>query len=69
MMSGAKSIFPEGEALRSAVRWISRMHGYDQKSIEEACRRFDLTPAEEEFMLHHFLHADSKLETSESPDS
>ncbi len=59
-MAGVKSIFPEGEALRSAVRWISRVHGYDLKSIEEACKRFDLSPSEEEFMMRHFLHADIK---------
>jgi len=60
MMTGAKSIFPKGEALRSAVRWVSRMHDYNLAAIEEACRRFDLTPAEEEFMMSHFLHADQK---------
>lgn len=61
-MANVKSIFPKGEALRSAVRWISRMHGYDLKAIEEACQRYDLTPAEEEFMMRHFLHADRREE-------
>ena len=64
-MVGVKSIFPEGEALRSAVRWISRMHSYDLKSIEEACQRYDLTPAEEEFMMRHFLHAANKGQLAE----
>jgi len=54
-MVGVKSIYPEGEALRSAVRWVSRMHGYDLKSIEEACLRYDLTPNEEEFLIRNFL--------------
>ena len=57
-MVSVKSIFPEGEALRNAVRWISRMHGYDLRTIEEACQRYDLSPSEEEFMMRHFLHAD-----------
>lgn len=57
-MAGAKSIFPKGEALRSAVRWLSRVHDYKLKTIEEACQRYDLTPAEEEFMIRHFLHSD-----------
>ncbi|MES0371878.1 MAG: hypothetical protein ABUK11_06320 [Mariprofundaceae bacterium] len=57
-MSGVKSIFPEGEALRNAVRWIARMHEYDLAAIEEACQRYDLTPVEEEFMLRHFVNAD-----------
>lgn len=63
-MSGVKSIFPEGEALRNAVRWISRMHEYDLPAIEEACQRYDLTPVEEEFMLRHFLNADIKEKKS-----
>ena len=57
-MSGTKSLFPEGEALRQAVRWISEMHAYDLTTIEEACQRYDLTPIEEEFMMRHFLNAD-----------
>jgi len=59
-MSGAKSLFPEGEALRQAVRWISGVHAYDLNTIEEACQRYDLTPVEEEFMMHRFLNADRK---------
>ncbi len=55
-MADVKSIFPEGEALRNAVRWISRMHEYNLKSIEEACLRYDLSPEEEEFMIRHFVH-------------
>lgn len=59
-MNGVKSIFPEGEAFRNAVRWISRMHEYDLAAIEEACQRYDLTPVEEEFLMRHFLNADQK---------
>ncbi|MDT8376880.1 MAG: hypothetical protein RQ867_09150 [Mariprofundaceae bacterium] len=59
-MSGTKSLFPEGEALRQAVRWIAEMHAYDLATIEEACQRYDLTPAEEEFMIRRFLNADRK---------
>lgn len=59
-MAGAKSIFPKGEALRSAVRWLARMHDYKLATIEEACRRFDLSPAEEEFILRHFLGAENE---------
>lgn len=60
-MTGAKSIFPKGEALRQAVCWISEMHRYDVLTIEEACRRYDLSPCEEEFLLRHFLHADLQV--------
>jgi hypothetical protein len=59
-MSGTKSLFPQGEALRQAVHWIAEMHAYDLATIEEACQRYDLTPNEEEFMMRHFLNADRK---------
>ena len=65
-MVGVKSIFPEGEALRSAARWISRMHRYDLKSIEEACQRYDLTPVGEEFLIGKFLHADIEERLTDS---
>jgi len=59
-MSDAKSLFPRGETLRLAVHWISEMHRYDLVTIEEACRRYDLSPNEEEFLLKYFLHAEQK---------
>lgn len=57
-MSDAKSIFPKGDAIRHAIHWISEHHRYDAEAIEEACRRYDLSPCEEEFLLKHFLNAD-----------
>ncbi|PJA33122.1 MAG: hypothetical protein CO187_02505 [Zetaproteobacteria bacterium CG_4_9_14_3_um_filter_53_7] len=59
-MADAKSIYPRGEAMRMAVRWLSEMHHCDLETIEEACRRYDLTPCEEEFMLKRFLSADHR---------
>lgn len=56
MAEGVKSIFPKGEALRQAVRWLAETHSYDLATIEEACRRYDLSPNEEEFLIRHFLH-------------
>jgi len=49
------SIQPEGESLRRAVTWISqqRKEYPDKKSFtlaESACLKFDLTPAENEFL-------------------
>ena len=58
MTEGAKSIYPKGEALRQAVRWVSDAHRYDLATIEEACRRYDLSPNEEEFLIRHFLQTD-----------
>ncbi len=48
-------IIPEGEALRHAIQWLSEQERRDAKTIEEASRRFDLSPADEEFLLRHFV--------------
>jgi len=40
-----------GEALRKALRWLSDTGRHDAAAIEEACRRFDLSPLDEEFLL------------------
>ena len=42
---------PRGEGLRRAVRWLSDEGRHDAAAVEEACRRFDLSPLEEEFLL------------------
>ena len=52
-MTGEK-ILPQGESLRRAVRWLGELGHHDAAAIEEAARRFDLTPAEEEFLLGQF---------------
>ena len=48
------TLLPAGEALRRAVAWLAEQPRHDGAAIEEAARRFDLTPAEEEFLLAHF---------------
>jgi len=45
------TLLPHGEALRRAIRWLSDERRHDARAIDEAARRFDLTPAEEEFLL------------------
>lgn len=60
-MASGRNIKPQGEALREAVRWLAYEGCYDLATIEEACRQFDLSPADEEFMLRHFLHADEQV--------
>jgi hypothetical protein len=52
-------ILPEGEQLRRAVRWISeiREERKDEslsKLISEACVKFDLSPADAEFLIRFF---------------
>ena len=42
---------PTGQALRDALRWLSADGRHDAAAIEEACRRFDLSPLDEECLL------------------
>jgi hypothetical protein len=49
------SIVPAGENLRRAIRWIGERGLHDAATLEDAARRFDLTPLEEQFLLEHFL--------------
>jgi hypothetical protein len=54
MSPNFRPLVPRGESIRKAVRWISDQRRRDLDIIEEACRRFDLSPVEEEFLLLHF---------------
>jgi hypothetical protein len=53
---------PKGEQLRKAVRWLSEQRRYTADAIDEAARRYDLSPADEAFLLEHFLHADNAVD-------
>ncbi|HEX6945439.1 MAG TPA: hypothetical protein VF196_04535 [Casimicrobiaceae bacterium] len=44
-------LVPHGEALRRAVAWLAEEGAWTASGVEEACRRFDVTPADEEFLL------------------
>ena len=51
---------PEGESLRQAVRWISERRRDDPKVklsqvIDEASKRFDLSPVEADFLLRELI--------------
>ncbi len=48
------SLLPEHEGLRRAVEWLIEQPARDAPTIEEAARRFDLSPVDEEFLLRHF---------------
>jgi hypothetical protein len=48
---GKRGVPPAGQGLRDALRWLSEIGRHDPSSIEEACRRFDLSPLDEEFLL------------------
>jgi hypothetical protein len=58
-----ETIIPHGEALRRAVRWLGEQPRQDAPAIEEAARRFDLSPAEEQFLLEHFRTPARREET------
>ncbi|MBN2428453.1 MAG: hypothetical protein JXK94_08965 [Deltaproteobacteria bacterium] len=53
------TIQPKGEDLRKAVRWISDQGTWDYKRIEEASQRFNLSPKDQEFLIHFFLKSKS----------
>ena len=56
-VKSAGSLLPEHEGLRRAVQWLATQSSCDAKVIEEASRRFDLSPIDEEFLLRHFTEA------------
>ncbi len=56
MQSGGKRVVPQGEDLRRAVRWIGEQSSCNLQTIEEASRRFDLSPMDEDFLIRQFLH-------------
>ena len=59
------SILPEGEQLRKAVRWISEEREFREnavlsKLIEEASIKFDLSPADADFLMRFFTEEEQK---------
>ena len=49
-----KGLEPRGEALRQALRWLSDNAPITRDTIDEAGRRFNLSPLEEEFLLKEY---------------
>lgn len=47
-----------------AVRWISEQGTFSVQVVDEACLRFDLSPAAVSFLLRHFA---GKKEGSDPP--
>ena len=53
------TVMPEGAGVRKAVQWVSQMIEDGTKNplpalIEQACVRFNLSPADSEFMSRFF---------------
>ena len=42
---------PHSDSLRRAIAWLAEQGGWNLLLVEEACQRFDVTPADEEFLL------------------
>ncbi|MFP4348121.1 MAG: hypothetical protein ACOC3W_06550 [Thermodesulfobacteriota bacterium] len=60
------SIYPTGEGIRKAVRWISEERKYDpdknvKKLVREAVEKFNLSPKDAEF-LDRFVKDDKNLD-------
>ena len=56
-------IVPTGDALRRAVAWLSEQESWTPSLVEQACRLFDVSPADEEFLLREFCHRQPRRET------
>ncbi len=55
---------PDGESIRQAVRWISERRRDDPKlklakAVDEASKRFDLSPLEADFLLRELAQSAS----------
>ncbi|MBA1146125.1 hypothetical protein H0Z60_03530 [Ectothiorhodospiraceae bacterium WFHF3C12] len=48
-------LHPDGEGLSKAVRWLSDNRPVTRPLVEEAARRFDLSPLEAEFLFREYL--------------
>jgi hypothetical protein len=56
------ALLPEHEGLRRAIEWLLEQPLRDARAIDEASRRFDLSPVDEEFLLQHFRSPPPALE-------
>lgn len=54
------SLVPDSEALRHAIRWLAERGEWTAHAIQEACTRFDVTPADEEFLLRELRRREAE---------
>jgi len=62
-----RRIVPRGEDLRRAVRWIAEQGDHSPRAVEDAARRFDLSPLDEEFLLRHFAERRTEGQGEDTP--
>lgn len=48
--------------MRRAIAWLAEQGGWTLALIEEACQRFDLSPADEEFLIREFRRVRERRE-------
>jgi len=56
-------LVPKGDALRHAVAWLSEHGEWTPELVDEACRRFDIAPVDEEFLLNEWRRARKERES------
>ena len=57
------TIVPKGDALRHAIAWLAEQGSWTPSLIEQACRRFDVGPVDEEFLLREFRQRQENKES------
>lgn len=50
-MNASSGLLPEHEALRRAVAWLAERGAWTPELVDEASKRFDVSPTDEEFLL------------------
>ena len=58
-----RTLRPRHDSLRDAIRWLAGRETVTRSDIEAASVRFDLGPLEEDFLLQHFITAESDERT------
>ena len=61
------SIYPHGEKLRNAVRWLSEQGDHSLKAIDEVSLRFDLSPRDTEFLIRTFAQSGDTRTSQKGP--
>jgi hypothetical protein len=52
--TGTKPVVPAHQGLRRAIAWLAEQGAWSPRLIEAACQRFDIAPADEDFLLAEY---------------
>ena len=53
-LMSVRPVVSRGVALRHAVAWLVEQQQWSPQLVEEACRRFDISPVDEEFLIAEY---------------